>query len=46
LAQYYVLPWVITNYGGKNGFSEFNELFIEDKRNMRDLTFPTGKLGE
>lgn len=45
LAQYYVFPWVISNFNGKNGYNELDEKFIKNRNNLRDLTYPPGKLG-
>lgn len=46
LAQYYVFPWVIANYDGKNGSKEIDESFFTKKENMRDLSCPPGKLSK
>jgi hypothetical protein len=46
LAQYYVFPWVVKNYNGKNGFVELDDDFLTNKDNLRDLKCPPGKLSE
>lgn len=42
LAQYPVMPWVITNYDLED--CEINKQFLKDPKNMRDLSKPSGKL--
>jgi hypothetical protein len=44
LGQYPVLPWVMVNFNGRNGFTELDKDYMKDVGNLRDLTIPTGKL--
>jgi hypothetical protein len=46
LVQYYVMPWIITNFDGKNGWKTVDKEFYKSPSNFRDLSIPTGKLNE
>jgi hypothetical protein len=46
LAQYYVMPWVISNYDGKDDAIEIDKNFIDKESNLRNLEYPAGKLGK
>jgi hypothetical protein len=40
------MPWIITNFDGKNGWKTVDKEFYKSASNFRDLSIPTGKLNK
>lgn len=50
MSQYYIFPWILSNYKSaglcQKDLVRFNDKFIKDENNYRDLAKPVGALNK